>query len=162
MAAAFPLPSATNVGRVPPTARSEGLAWQTSGSASPTSTGGRPQRTGVADDRESGVTSGVSQTQSEAAVMEQTAAKFNQVNEQLQQMLSSLMSQLEVLESAWRGQGGTKFTEVKTQYAADQKAIGQALAETASAIRTAGQQYTASDTEAAGRLNTTSSLSLPL
>jgi WXG100 family type VII secretion target len=108
------------------------------------------------------VTSGVSQTQSEAAVMEQTAAKFEQANESLQQMLNSLMSELSVLESAWQGHGGTSFTQVKVQWSNDQAAIQRALAETVAAIRTAGQNYTASDSEAAGRVAQTGSAGIVL
>jgi WXG100 family type VII secretion target len=95
--------------------------------------------------------------------MERTAAQFNQANEQLQQMLSSLMSKLEVLQTAWRGAGGAEFQKVRIQYELDQKAIARALAETAQAIRTAGQQYTATDADAASRFTTTAgSRSLPL
>ncbi len=98
------------------------------------------------------MTSGVSQTQSEAAVMQQTAAKFEQTNESLQKMLNDLMSELSVLESAWVGVGGTSFTTVKAQWSSDQAAIHRALAETATAIRTAERNYTASDAEAADRV----------
>jgi WXG100 family type VII secretion target len=109
------------------------------------------------------VTSGVSQTQSETAVMEQTAARFEQVNDSLQQMLSSLMAQLQVLQSAWRGAGGRSFEQVKQQWAMDQAALSRALAETASAIRSAGTKYSASDSEAAGRVaRSNSGLTLPL
>lgn len=110
------------------------------------------------------MTSGVSQTQSEAAVMEQTAAKFEQVNDSLQQMLDSLMNELSVLERAWQGHGGTSFTQVKIQWSNDQAAIQRALAETATAIRTAGQNYSASDSEAASRVTRTGGggISLPL
>ncbi len=109
------------------------------------------------------MTSGVSQTQAEAAVMEQTAAKFEQVNQSLQSMLSGLLAELEVLQSAWQGQGGRSFEQVKQQWAQDQTAMSRALAETASAIRSSGQKYDASDTEAAGRVAATNrGISLPL
>ena len=106
----------------------------------------------------------MSQTQSEAAVMEQAAAKFEQTNEQLQQMLNGLMTELSVLESAWQGSGGTSFTQVKVQWSNDQAAIQRALAETAQAIRTAGQNYTATDTEASSRMTQSGGggISLPL
>jgi WXG100 family type VII secretion target len=106
----------------------------------------------------------VSQTQSEAAVMRQTATRFEQVNESLQQMLSQLLSELEVLQHGWRGAGGRTFEQVKTQWAADQAALSRALAETAGAIRTAGQHYTASDDQAADLVarSTGGRLQLPL
>lgn len=110
------------------------------------------------------MTSGVSRTQAEAAVMQQTAQKFEQVDQSLQSMLSSLLSELEVLQTAWKGAGGRSFEQVKQQWAQDQRAIGQALRETASAIRTSGQQYEASDSEAQSRIAATNrgGIQLPL
>ncbi|SCL17260.1 WXG100 family type VII secretion target [Micromonospora rhizosphaerae] len=105
----------------------------------------------------------MSQTQAEAAVMQQTAAKFEQVDQSLQAMLSGLMAELEVLQQAWRGAGGRSFEQVKQRWAADQAALQRALRETASAIRTAGQQYDVSDTEAASRVaGTDRGMQLPL
>jgi WXG100 family type VII secretion target len=94
----------------------------------------------------------VSETQAEAAVMETTAAKFEQVNDSLQSMLKRLISELEVLQKAWQGAGGKSFEQVKQQWAQDQAAIQQALTQTATAIRTSGKQYTASDADAASRV----------
>ncbi len=91
----------------------------------------------------------MSTTQAEAQVMRDTATKFNNVNEGLQQMLRQLMSELEVLQSAWRGRGGTTFTQVKVQWSNDQKALHQALTETAEAIRKASGTYSATDDSAA-------------
>lgn len=105
----------------------------------------------------------MSQTQAEAAVMQQTAAKFEQVDQSLQSMLSSLMAELEVLQQAWRGAGGRSFEQVKQAWSQDQSAMQRALRETATAIRTAGQQYDASDAEAASRVATTNrGIQLPL
>ncbi|RKR89760.1 WXG100 family type VII secretion target [Micromonospora pisi] len=109
------------------------------------------------------MTSGVSQTQAEAAVMQQTAKKFEDVDQSLQSMLNSLMNELEGLQQAWRGAGGRSFEQVKQQWAADQAKLGRALRETAGAIRTSGQQYDASDSEAASRVaNTNRGIQLPL
>ncbi|HEU4424843.1 MAG TPA: WXG100 family type VII secretion target [Pilimelia sp.] len=105
----------------------------------------------------------MSQTQAEAQVMEQTAAKFEAVNNSLQGMLTRLMSELEVLQTAWQGAGGRSFTQVKQAWQQDQQAIQRALQETATAIRTSGQQYTASDSEAANRVAATNTgVQLPL
>lgn len=105
----------------------------------------------------------MSQTQAAAAVMQQTAARFEQVNQSLQSMLSSLMSELEVLQQAWRGAGGRSFEQVKQAWAQDQAALQRALRETAAAIRSAGGHYEASDTEAASRIAATHrSIQLPL
>jgi WXG100 family type VII secretion target len=104
-----------------------------------------------------------SQTQAEAAVMEQTAAKFEQVDQTLQSMLTSLMSELAGLQQAWQGAGGRSFEQVKQQWAQDQTAMHRALRETAGAIRTSGRQYDVSDTEAASRVATANrGIQLPL
>lgn len=107
------------------------------------------------------MTSGV--FQAEAAVMQQTAARFEQVDQSLQSMLSGLMSELEVLQHAWRGAGGRSFEQVKQAWARDQAALHRALRETAAAIRSAGQRYDTSDAEAAARIAATHrGMQLPL
>ena len=109
------------------------------------------------------MTYGMARTEAEAAVMAQSARKFHQTNESLQSMLTSLMSELEVLQSAWQGQGARSFQQVKAQWMRDQKAMANALAETAEAIRVSGTSYTASDSESASRVSRTShSINLPL
>ena len=103
----------------------------------------------------------VSTTQAQAAVMEQTAAKFDQAKQNLEGMLTRLMNELEGLRSGWVGLGGTSFEQVKQAWAADQAKIHNALTETASAIRTSGRVYSATDQEAAGRFRP-GGISLPL
>jgi len=99
------------------------------------------------------VTSGVSQTQSDHEVMAQTAAKFDHVNQSLQQMLSTLMNELSTLNSQWKGLGAAAFEQVKQQYEADLKKLNQALADTAESIRVSGVGYHSTDSDAAGRLS---------
>ena len=109
------------------------------------------------------MTSGVAQTQAESAVMASTAAKFDNVNDSLQSMLSTLMSELSVLSTSWKGLGAAAFEQVKTQYAADLKNLNRALSETADAVRQSGTSYDATDTDAASRVsNTGGSFQLPL
>jgi WXG100 family type VII secretion target len=86
--------------------------------------------------------------------MRQTADKFDQVNQSLQSMLQSLLSELETLRTQWQGAGGHSFEQVKQAWAEDQQALQQALGETATAIRTSGTQYTTTDNAAADRLGT--------
>ncbi|GGK20964.1 hypothetical protein GCM10010124_11830 [Pilimelia terevasa] len=97
----------------------------------------------------------MSETQAEAAVMAATAARFDAANDSLQGMLRRLMGELEALHSAWRGAGGRSFHQVKEAWAADQAALGTALAGTAEAIRTSGGRYAAADSDAAQRMGTT-------
>jgi len=95
--------------------------------------------------------------------MQQTAAKFEQVDQSLQGMLTGLLAELEVLQTAWRGAGGRSFEQVKQAWSQDQAALQRALRETASAIRTAGRQYEASDSDAASRVASVNrGLQLPL
>ena len=98
------------------------------------------------------MTSGVSQTEAQSAVMANTAAKFDDVNNSLQTMLSTLMNELSVLSSAWKGLGATAFEQVRVQYANDLKVLNQALAETAEAIQKSGTSYDATDSSAASKV----------
>ncbi|MEV0394564.1 WXG100 family type VII secretion target [Polymorphospora rubra] len=105
----------------------------------------------------------MTQTQAEAAVMRQTADRFEQVEESLRSMLNGLKADLEVLQTAWQGAGGRSFEQVKQQWTQNQETLQRALRETAAGIRTAGQRYEAADAEAAGRIaNTNRGLTLPL
>jgi WXG100 family type VII secretion target len=109
------------------------------------------------------VTSGVAQTQAESAVMAKTAGKFESVNSSLQSMLNTLMSELSVLQSAWKGEGSRAFEQVRAQYQQDLTSLNKALLETAEAIRSSGVSYDASDSGAADRLTKSGgSYTLPL
>jgi ESAT-6 family protein len=102
-------------------------------------------------------------TSAQAAVMEGAAKQFEQGNAQLQQMLSALLNELSGLRGAWAGSGAAAFEQVKLRYEDDQKKLQQALTETAHAIRTAGRQYTSTDSSAADRIGAThSGHNLPL
>lgn len=94
-------------------------------------------------------------TRSEAHVMESTAQKFESSNAALQQMLSTLLNELSGLQSAWQGRGAVAFDQVKLKYQEDQQTLQKALTETAEAIRTAGRQYTSTDSSAADRIGAT-------
>jgi WXG100 family type VII secretion target len=103
----------------------------------------------------------VAVTQAQQAVMDSTAAKFNNVNSQLDGMLKRLLSELEVLRDKWQGHGGRSFEQVKQAWANDQETLHRNLAETATAIKTAGQNYAASDADSASRFRG-GSVDLPL
>jgi WXG100 family type VII secretion target len=107
----------------------------------------------------------VAETRAQAAVMAQTAGKFEQTDDALQLMLRRLLTQLEGLRTAWQGAGGRSFEQVTAAWSRDQNALHRALRETAGAIRTAGHHYDATDTEAASRVGATGrgrGLTLPL
>lgn len=95
--------------------------------------------------------------------MASTAVKFDQANEQLQTMLSTLMNELSSLSSTWKGLGAAAFEQVKVQYAQDLKSLNSALSQTADSIKQSGTSYDATDTEAASRVSGTGgNFSLPL
>ena len=102
----------------------------------------------------------MSVSQTSAELMETTARRFESANGSLDGMLRRLMNELEGLRTQWTGAGGRSFEQVKQAWAADQEKLNRALAETATAMRTAGQQYTATDTAASGRF--TAHHNLPL
>jgi WXG100 family type VII secretion target len=109
------------------------------------------------------VTNGVAETQAEAQVLATTAQRFDSVSQSLESMLNSLMNELAVLESAWRGAAGTQFTTVKQKWHDSQRKIQMALTQTATAIRTSGSTYTSTDTDAASRVGTAGQgIDLPL
>jgi WXG100 family type VII secretion target len=107
------------------------------------------------------VTRQVSTTQAQAAVMEQVAARFDDVQQSIQTTLNSLMREVESVRSAWQGRGAATFEQVSVAWADDQRRMLRALAETATAIRTAGRFYTATDDEVASRMNV-GTVTLPL
>jgi len=90
-------------------------------------------------------------TQAQAAVMRQTADKFDQANQSLQAMLKSLLGELEGLRAQWQGAGGRSFEQVKIAWSEDQAELHRLLATTAEAIRTSGQHYSTTDATAADR-----------
>jgi len=106
----------------------------------------------------------VSHAQVQMAVLERSAGRFDEVNRSLESMLRRLMGDLDALHQQWRGAGGRSFDEVRREWAVDQARLHRALAETATAIRTSGRDYMASDTGAADRARSArrASLSLPL
>jgi len=101
-------------------------------------------------------------THAEAAVMLQTATRFDNVNSSLQSTLKRLLQELEVLHTQWQGAGGRSFEQVKQEWADDQSTLNQALADTAESMRRASGQYTSSDSNAASRLRPRATVSLPL
>jgi len=106
----------------------------------------------------------MSQTQAQAAFMETTASKFEHTNGELQSMLRTLLGNLEILQSGWKGAGGRSFQQVKEQWGQDQEKLQRALLETAGAIRSSGKNYEATDSESSSRMNSVNrgGINLPL
>jgi ESAT-6 family protein len=92
-------------------------------------------------------------TQAEVAVMQSVAAHFDDVQQTLQSMLSHLIREVESVRQDWQGRGGASFEQVSLAWARDQGRLLTALAETATAIRSAGAVYSATDDAASARLS---------
>lgn len=103
----------------------------------------------------------MSATLAEAAVMAQVASRFDDAHASLDKVLSDLMVEVDSVRGAWVGRGGTSFQQVSEVWGREQRRLLGALAETASAIRTAGTSYAATDDAAADRMRMPS-LTLPL
>src|SRR3712207_4446197 len=93
------------------------------------------------------------QTQTDKALMEQTAKNFETVNSELQSTLSTIKGKVTALQAGWVGRGGTSFQNVMGTWSRDQARINDLLGQTAGLIRSAGQSYTAIDDSTASRFN---------
>jgi WXG100 family type VII secretion target len=93
--------------------------------------------------------------------MAQVAAKFDDVHQGLKTTLTNLMREVESVGPHFQGRGGASFQQVSIAWAEDQERMVRALTETATAIRTAGRIYTATDDAAADRMRVPT-MTLPL
>ncbi|MFG2038957.1 WXG100 family type VII secretion target [Dactylosporangium sp. NPDC048998] len=91
-------------------------------------------------------------TQAQQAELNAAAQRFEQVNGELQSMLNTLMRELEVTRGGWQGAGGRSFEAVKAAFKNDQDVLNRSLLDTAEGLRTAGQNYDSTDTEAASTM----------
>jgi WXG100 family type VII secretion target len=89
-------------------------------------------------------------TQSE---LDAAARRFEEVNGELQGMLKTLMSELEGMKQEWQGAGGRSFEAVKAAWSVDLDNLNRNLLETASGIKSSGQNYDATDTDASAMMN---------
>jgi WXG100 family type VII secretion target len=81
----------------------------------------------------------------ETAVMAQTAQHVNDVADQLTTMLSTLMTNLDPLLTAWQGAGGSAFQGVRERFNTDMARLNAALRTIAGAVGSSGTHYGASD-----------------
>jgi WXG100 family type VII secretion target len=91
-------------------------------------------------------------TQSE---LDAAARRFEEVNGELQGVLKTLMSELESMKQEWQGAGGRSFETVKAAWSVDLANLNSNLIETASGIKSSGQNYDATDTDAGAMMNNT-------
>ena len=84
--------------------------------------------------------------------MEQTARKFESVDEELQSTLSALRQKVAGLQSAWVGRGASSFQSTMETWSRGQAEINTRLRQTAELMRSAGREYAASDDTSATHL----------
>ncbi len=84
--------------------------------------------------------------------MAQVSSKFEDAGASLSQILSALMTEVDAVRADWVGRGGASFQQVMQMWGEDQRRLLRALSETATAIRTAGRSYAATDDAAADRM----------
>ena len=94
----------------------------------------------------------MSSTQAEAAVMAQVSSKFEDAGASLNRILSDLLVEVDSVKSEWVGRGGSSFQQVTGAWGEDQRRLLEALSQTATAVRTAGRSYVATDDAAADRM----------
>src|SRR5690349_24766647 len=83
----------------------------------------------------------------DAAIMAKTAGEIDGAADRLTSMFNKLMNELTPLQSAWVGAGGTSFQGVRDRFDADVANLNVALRSIASAVASAGRDYTLSDDE---------------
>lgn len=101
-------------------------------------------------------------TQAQQAELQSAAQRFEQVNGELQTMLSTLMRELETTRTGWQGAGGRSFDTVKQAWHRDQDTLNKNLLETAEGLRSAGRNYEVSDSDAGARFRGIGTKQLPL
>jgi WXG100 family type VII secretion target len=102
-------------------------------------------------------------TRAAAGALAHGASRFTDSKESLHATLSQLMNELSALSSGWGGRGFVAFESTKEEFARNMRALNEVLQETATAIRTSGDHYTATDDDAASRVtHAGGNYSLPL
>ena len=87
--------------------------------------------------------SGAFTTQTDQMV--QAATKVDDVNNEVRALLSSLQSQVEAVQSSWKGQAATTFQSLMMRFNEDTTKLSQALTDISEQIRSSGQGYAAQD-----------------
>src|SRR5258707_9724889 len=83
----------------------------------------------------------------DAALMSKTAQDVDGAADRLTSMFNKLMNELTPLQSAWVGQSGSSFQQVRDRFDGDVAKLNVALRSIAEAVGSAGRDYTVSDDE---------------
>jgi len=91
--------------------------------------------------------------QTEYGTMDAAKGHVLQVNSEIQTALSSLMSRLEPLASAWLGGAATSFQQVKTNWNANARQLNDALRGIAELLGQARVTYSTTDEQEQSSFN---------
>lgn len=83
----------------------------------------------------------------DAALMSKTAQDVDSAADRLTSMFNKLMDELTPLQTAWVGAGGSSFQQVRDRFDGDVANLNVALRSIASAVASAGHDYSLSDDE---------------
>jgi len=83
----------------------------------------------------------------DAAVMARAASEIDGAADRLTGMFNKLMGELTPLASAWVGQGGSSFQQVRERFDGDVGRLNVALRSIAAAVGSSGRDYTVGDEE---------------
>lgn len=83
----------------------------------------------------------------DAALMSKTAQDVDGAADRLTSMFNKLMEELTPLQTSWVGAGGSSFQQVRERFDGDVANLNVALRSIASAVASAGHDYSLSDDE---------------
>ena len=82
-----------------------------------------------------------------AATMVKSEKDVDDVADRLTFTLTTLMNELTPLQTAWLGQGGASFQQVRDRFDQDMGRLNQSLRSLAEAVGTSGRNYNVTDQE---------------
>ena len=86
-----------------------------------------------------------SEYETNVASMQQAAQHIDQIHQQIQGQLSSLLSKLEQLHGAWQSNTATTFQDLQQRWRDDATKLNQALQGMGEALKRSGQNYQVTD-----------------
>lgn len=98
-------------------------------------------------DRGSGDPTGEGSMRANTATMVKSEKDVDDVADRLTGTLTTLMNELMPLQSAWLGQGGASFQQVRERFDQDMGRLNRSLRSLAEAVGTSGRNYDVSDQE---------------
>jgi WXG100 family type VII secretion target len=92
--------------------------------------------------------------QAELPTMQAAAQHVQEVNEQIQSQLTGLLSRLEPLKTAWKGEGATSFNALIERWHEDASQLNQVLASIGERLTQTHSNITQTESEVGQTFNT--------